>query len=76
MKHGIQSPVCSKAKLLTSGCDEGNCRVYCKTPDIESRTDSAKKARTLRWISAKHEGEGHLKIFDQLVYNTDWLMVG
>ena len=47
MKHGNHSPVCSKAKLLTPGCGEGKCRVCYKPPDMESGTDSAKKAGTL-----------------------------
>ena len=32
---------CSKANLLTSGCGEGKCSIYCTVPSKESRAASA-----------------------------------
>lgn len=38
-------PVCSEANLLTLGCGEAKCSVYCKVPDKESGTAKFKKPK-------------------------------
>ena len=40
----VRSPMHSKANLLTPGCGEGKCSIYCKVPDKESGTDKAQKS--------------------------------
>ena len=33
----VPSPACRKANLLTPGCGEGKCSVYCQAPSKESK---------------------------------------
>ena len=44
----------SKASLLTLGCGEGNCNVYCSAPSKEFRAESPQRGWILWWVSAKH----------------------
>ena len=37
----VHSPVHSKANLLTPGCGERKCSIYCRAPSKESRAASA-----------------------------------
>ena len=50
----VHSPTRSKANLLTPGCGEGKCSIYCRAPSKETRTASAQNTRTPGWGSAKH----------------------
>ena len=36
----------SKASLLTLGCGEGKCSIYCRAPNKEFRTARAQEAQT------------------------------
>ena len=42
-KTWVHSPTCSKANLLTLGCGEGKCKVYCRAPSKESRQLTLKR---------------------------------
>ena len=48
------SPSHSKAGLLTSGCGEEKCSVYCRVPSKEFRTASVQKGQNSLWISGRH----------------------
>ena len=65
---------CSKANLLTLGCGEGNCNVYCKAPRKETRwlvlkapqlpggfKESLFKGKVREWCP---------RVCDQLVHNS------
>ena len=41
----VPSPAHSKANLLTPGCGEGKCSVYCRAPSKEFRTARVQKAK-------------------------------
>lgn len=42
-----------KGNLLTPGCGEGKCSIYCRAPAEESRAAGAQNTRTPQWVLAK-----------------------
>lgn len=50
----VRSSAHYKANLLTAGCAEGQCSVYYKALDKESREAHARKGQTPQRVSGKH----------------------
>ena len=44
----VHVPNCNKAHLLTPGCSEGKCNVYCRVPSKESRQLVFKRPNSLK----------------------------
>ena len=70
----VRSPVCSKASLLTPGCGERKCSVYCRH---QARSPGQLVLRTLKLPDGFQESifkgkvrEGSPRVSHQLVHNS------
>ena len=71
-KLGPCSSPCRKANLLTLGCGEGKCSVYCKVPDKENVWLTLKKPRTPEGFQPnvfKDQVTGY-RVYGQLVHSS------
>ena len=73
-KNCVHLPVCSKANLLTQGCDEGKYNIYCRAPSKENGQLMLKRPKLPNGIQGRgfkvSVREGGCKVYDQLVHNS------
>lgn len=70
----VHSPRHSKASLLTPGCSEVKCGVYCRCRTRSLAQLVLKKTPTPQWVLARHfKGkvrEGQPRVCDELVHSS------
>ena len=66
----VRSLACSKASLLTLGCGEGKCSVYCRTPSQENRQLTLKRLELPNGFQGRHCEGGGCRVCDQLMHGS------